>query len=183
MSIENNIRNATGNLHQQDEEKDVINQKIDELVSLLSTSHLDNETLKRYKQRFDNAIARHGIQDDQVAAFQNLDDLDASREELLDEFSTLLSEHRFDSRVTKKRRIGDGLSRVVLFIISLTMITLGLGMIIMPAPPFFEMFTIYYFNDHDGVTIMDLISLLIILFGIFFLIKAIIRKPAGRRDI
>jgi len=61
------------------------------------------------------------------------------------------------------------------------MITLGFGMIIMPAPPFFEMFTIFYFNSHDGVTIMDLISLLVILFGIFFLIKAIIRKPAGRR--
>ncbi|MGN6180773.1 MAG: hypothetical protein ACTHNW_16440, partial [Mucilaginibacter sp.] len=70
--------------------------------------------------------------------------------------------------------------RVVLFIISITMITLGFGMIIMPAPPFFEMFTIFYFNPNDGVTIMDLISLLVILFGIFFLIKAIIRKPAGK---
>ena len=180
MSIENNIRKEAKDLHQPDEEREAINQKMDELVSLLSTSNLDNETVKLYKQRFDNAIARQGIQMEQVEAFQSLDSLDVSREELLDEFSTLLSGHRFDSRVAKKRRIGEGLSRVVLFVISLTMITLGLGMIIMPAPPFFEMFTIFYFNSHDGVTIMDLISLLVILSGIFFLIKALIRKPAGR---
>jgi hypothetical protein len=181
LSIENNIRNATENLHQTDEEKNAINQKMDELVSLLENSHLDNETAKLYRQRFDNAISRKGIQQDQVDAFHQIGALDVSREELLDEFSILLSGNRFDSRVTKKRRIGEGLSRVVLFVISITMITLGLGMIIMPAPPFFEMFTIFYFNDHDGITIMDLISLLVILFGIFFLIKAIIRKPAGRK--
>ena len=180
MSIENNIRKEAENSHLVDEEKYAIDQKMDELVSLLAKSDLDNETVKLYKQKFDNAISRHGIQAHQVDAFNAIGNLEVSREELLDEFSTLLSDHRFDSRVSKKRRIGQGLSRVVLFVISLTMITLGLGMIIMPAPPFFEMFTIYYFNDHDGVTIMDLISLLVILFGIFFLIKAIIRKPAGR---
>ncbi len=181
MSIENNIRKEAENFHQPDEDKEAINQKIDELVNLLANSHLDNETVKLYKQKFDNAIRRQGIQAEQVEAFQNLGSIDASREELLDGFSTLLSDHRFDSRVSKKRvKIGEGMSRVVLFAISITMITLGLGMIIMPAPPFFEMFTIYYFNQNDGITIMDLISLLVILFGIFFLIKAIIRKPVGR---
>lgn len=181
MSIENNIRKQTENINQPDESKAVITQKLDELIALLSKSSLDNETVNIYKQKFDNAIRRQGIQAEQVEAFQGLDKLDASREELLDEFSILLSNNQFDSRPAKKRRrVGEGMSRIVLFIISLTMITLGFGMIIMPAPPFFEMFTIFYFNPNDGVTIMDLISLLVILFGIFFLIKAIIRKPAGK---
>lgn len=182
MSIENNIRKQIENPHQPDENKAAITQKLDELIALLSKSSLDSETVNGYKQKFDNAIRRQGIQAEQIEAFQSLDKLDASREELLDEFSILLSNNQFDSHLTKKRgRMGEGVSRVVLFIISLAMITLGFGMIIMPAPPFFEMFTIFYFNSHDGVTIMDLISLLVILFGIFFLIKAIIRKPAGRR--
>jgi len=181
LSIENNIRKGVENSHQSDENKAVIDQKMDELISLLSKSHIDNETASAYKQKFDNALGRSGIQDEQIAAFQKLGDLDASREELLDEFTMLLSDNRFDSRIIKKRkRVGERMSRVILFIISITMITLGMGMIVMPAPPFFEMFTIFYFNSHDGITIMDLISLLVILFGIFFLIKAIIRKPAGR---
>lgn len=183
MSIENNIRKQVENFHQLDENKVAIDQKLDELIVLLSKSTLDNETVNLYKQKFDTAIRRQGIQAEQIEAFQNLDKLDASREELLDEFSILLSDNQFDSHVTKKKKnsMGESMSRVVLFIISLTMITLGFGMIIMPAPPFFEMYTIFYFNSHDGITIMDVISLLVILFGIFFLIKAIIRKPAGRR--
>ena len=62
------------------------------------------------------------------------------------------------------------------------MITLGFGMIIMPAPPYFEMFTIFYFNQNDGITIMDLISLLIILAGIYLLIKAIVRNPSSKKQ-
>jgi hypothetical protein len=179
LSIGNNIKKDVGGLRSNDEEKAVINKKLDELITLISKSRIDNNTAKLYQQKFDNAIARQGIQAEQVEAFQNLDNLSASREELLDEFSILLSSNQFDSRVVKKRgRVGEGMSRVVLFVISIIMITLGFGMIIMPAPPFFEMFTIFYFNSHDGITIMDLISLLIILFGIFFLIKAIIRNPA-----
>lgn len=57
------------------------------------------------------------------------------------------------------------------------MIIMGFGMIIIPAPPFFEMFTIFYFNRNDGITIMDLISLLIILAGVYFLIKGIYPNP------
>jgi hypothetical protein len=57
------------------------------------------------------------------------------------------------------------------------MIIMGFGMIIIPAPPFFEMFTIYYFNQNDGITVMDLISLLIILAGIYFLIRGIYPNP------
>ena len=179
MSIGNNITKEVSGSHQADEEKAAIGEKLDELVTLLSKTNIDSDTAKLYKQKFDNAILRQGIQAEQVQAFQNLDNINASREELLDEFSILLSNNQFDSRVKKKRgRVGEGMSRVVLFVISITMITLGFGMIIMPAPPFFEMYTLFYFNPNDGITIMDLISLLVILFGIFFLIKAIIRSTA-----
>jgi len=52
-------------------------------------------------------------------------------------------------------------------------VTLGFAMIIMPAPPYFEMFTIFYFNDNDGVTLMDLISLIIIAIGLYIIVKTI----------
>jgi hypothetical protein len=52
-------------------------------------------------------------------------------------------------------------------------------MIIMPAPPYFEMFTIYYFNANDGVTLMDLISLIIVAVGIYIMINAILNLKAN----
>ena len=76
---------------------------------------------------------------------------------------------------------GESLSKFVLIALSIIMIILGLGMIIMPAPPFFEMFTIFYFNRNDGITIMDLISLIIILSGVYFLIKGIYKNPGLKK--
>ena len=60
--------------------------------------------------------------------------------------------------------------------ISLIIITLGFAMIILPAPPNFEMFTVFYFNQDDGVTIMDLISLIIVFAGVFLLISTVRKK-------
>jgi hypothetical protein len=181
LSIGNNIKKEVEGFHQSAENETAIDQKLDELVTLLSKTQINSDDAKRYRQKFDNALNRKGISTEQVEAFKSIENSNASREDLLDEFSILLASNQFDSRVTKKRRrTGDKMSRVVLFIISITMITLGFGMIIMPAPPFFEMFTIFYFNPNDGITIMDLISLLVVLFGVFFLIKAIIRNPASR---
>lgn len=37
-------------------------------------------------------------------------------------------------------------------IIALLLILLGFGMIIMPAPHYFEMFTLFYLNPNDGFT-------------------------------
>ena len=77
---------------------------------------------------------------------------------------------------------GESLSKFVLIALSLVMIiSWDLGMIIMPAPPFFEMFTIFYFNRNDGITIMDLISLIIILSGVYFFIKGIYKNPGLKK--
>jgi uncharacterized membrane protein YozB (DUF420 family) len=64
----------------------------------------------------------------------------------------------------------------LLSVIGIVMIALGFAMIVMPAPPYFEMFTIYYFNQDDGITIMDVISLLIILAGVYLLVRSLNRK-------
>jgi hypothetical protein len=68
-----------------------------------------------------------------------------------------------------------------LILISLVLIMLGFAMIIMPAPPYFEMFTIFYFNPQDGVTLMDVISLLIILTGVYLLVKSIYKPLSANQ--
>lgn len=60
--------------------------------------------------------------------------------------------------------------KIVMFILSILLIVVGFAMIIMPAPPSFEIFTVFYFNQNDGVTIMDLVSLLIIFGGVLMFI-------------
>jgi hypothetical protein len=172
-----NTKKQVKNFQHIAENEAAINKKLNEIIELLSTSDINSEAADDYQQRFDAAIKKSGIKNYQIEAFKRIDDTHSSREELLDEFSVLLSTNQFGSKTAKKKIRGERLSKIVLIIISITLITLGFGMIIMPAPPYFEMFTIFYFNENDGITIMDLISLLIILAGVYLLIKSVVRNP------
>lgn len=62
------------------------------------------------------------------------------------------------------------LSKILLSLIGFVLICLGMGMIIMPAPPYFERFTLLHFKTDDGITLLDIISLLITLAGVYLLI-------------
>jgi hypothetical protein len=104
-------------------------------------------------------------------------DTDASRLELIDDLEILLSQHQLDNTITKKYLVQEKFNRMLVIIIGCIMILLGMGMIIMPAPPYFEMYTLFYFNPNDGVTIMDVISLLIVFTGVYLFSSAIIKKP------
>ncbi|MBL7129670.1 MAG: hypothetical protein ISS16_11890 [Ignavibacteria bacterium] len=59
---------------------------------------------------------------------------------------------------------------VVQIIIGVLFLLLGFGMIIMPAPPNFEVFTIFFITQEDGVTLMDVIALIIVFTSIFIII-------------
>jgi len=179
LSIKNNIKKERADFHPADENEAAIEKKLNELIDLISKSDIDSETAKAFKQRFDHAINKPGISRNQL----NPDDMNALQGGLTDDFGILLSNSQFHNKPLKKYRVGIRLSNIVLFAISITMITLGFGMIIMPAPPFFEMFTIFYFNPNDGITIMDLISLIVILAGVYFLIKAIYRDTARTKQL
>lgn len=161
-------------LQQLSNKQAAIDTKLDELVTLLAQSELDSEKVKQMRMRVNTALDQAGTYREQLNAFKQIDVHDtATRANLLDEFTVLLASHQVDSAMSKKYLRGERISKFFLIIISLVLIMLGFAMIIMPAPPYFEMFTIYYFNPQDGVTLMDLISLLIILSGIYLLVKSI----------
>ena len=160
-----------------------IDQKLDELITLLSESNLDSESVKTIQNKFNKALEVSDINKQQIQQFKKIDELSAtsSREELLDEFSILLTNTRLDNHTTRRFIRQQRASGFVLIAIAVVMIGLGFAMIVMPAPPYFEMFTIYYFNPNDGVTIMDVISLLIILAGVYLLIKTFYQKNIARK--
>jgi hypothetical protein len=159
-----------------------VEQKLDEVAALLSGHRLNNETLKHFQQKFDSALQTCVRDEDAIAAFNVIDEKeDASREELLEEFSMLLLSNKVDSKVAGKYLRAKRINNILLIAISLVIITLGLSMIIMPAPRSFEMFTIYYFTLNDGITLMDVIACIIILIGIYMLIRTLYQEPLSTK--
>ena len=154
-----------------------IDSKLDELVNLLAKSEIDSEKVKQIRLRMNDALDQAGTYRDQLNAFKGINVNDtADRANMLDDFEVLLASHQVDSKMSKKYLRGERISKFFLILISLVLIMLGFAMIIMPAPPYFEMFTIFYFNPQDGVTLMDVISLLIILTGTYLLVKSVYKQ-------
>ncbi|WP_439505939.1 hypothetical protein [Sediminibacterium sp.] len=60
--------------------------------------------------------------------------------------------------------------------VGLLFITVGFLAIVTPTSAEFEIATLFYFNDHDGFTVLDAFALVIIFIGIFFFIKAFVAQ-------
>ncbi|GAA4095175.1 hypothetical protein [Mucilaginibacter panaciglaebae] len=164
------------------DKQSAIEEKLDELITLLAENDFDSETVKQYQSRLSSALQHKMTIAEDLKAFEVIDKkTDASREQLLDEFSVLLEAHTFNSKATTKYLQTERNNKFILMAIGVIMITLGFAMIIMPAPPYFEMFTIFYFTPDDGVTLMDLISLIIVFAGIYVFVRSLYKKNPGAR--
>jgi hypothetical protein len=162
--------NELNKLHGKDEE---LIQKLDEFVNLLEKSNLDSENIKQIRTTLNHALDVKinnfaVIEQIKTVSLGNLDKLDQ-----LDQLEMLLTTNHLDSKQANKIVFKNVFLKSIKIIIGFLFVTLGFAMIIMPAPPYFEMFTIFYFNDNDGVTLMDLISLIIIAIGIYIIVKSI----------
>ncbi len=175
MEKQKSIDEEIEEFRQLDKAKISIDQKLDELLELLESSKLDSAAVTQIKSKFNQAVNRVEFSSESLKEFEQLDNANASRFELADNLELLLSQYQVDNKVTKKIMLMDTLRKVSVLIISIILVTLGFGMIIMPAPPYFEMFTIFYFNPNDGVTLMDLIALLIVFTGVYLCITSIVK--------
>lgn len=177
MRIKANKLKDIRNLQTTAEKELAIEEKLDELIALLSAYEFDSETIKQFQDRFNRALESSKPHPEVIDAFKVIDQKDkASRSDLLDEFSSLLLSNKIDSTISRNYLKGKRINSGILMFIGVILITLGFAMIIMPAPPYFEMFTIFYFTRDDGVTLMDLISLIIIFSGIYVLIRSLYYK-------
>lgn len=154
--------------------KTVLDAKVNELILMFQNGDVDKEHIKAAQLKINNAI-------DAIPSSQNFDafkelDNDLDRLDMVTNLELLLTQHQVDSRKSRRYLLQEKAKRVVLIAISVTMIVLGLAMIIMPAPPYFEMFTIFYFSKDDGITLMDVISVLILLTGVYLFLNAILKK-------
>ncbi|MXV16301.1 hypothetical protein [Hufsiella ginkgonis] len=149
------------------------NRKLDELIVMLDSGKLDREQKFLMQQRLNEALKRSSFDPDVFEPFVKLgENTQLSREDMADDLESLLAQIPLDSNISKKYLLIEHSKRVVQVIISFLLIIMGISMIIIKAPPNFEMFTIYYFTWDDGITLMDLISVLIVFSGIYLLISA-----------
>jgi hypothetical protein len=145
--------------------KDDIERKIDDIMQSLGGSDLSAEEIHELKQYFNDALQRNSAYRAYLAS--------GAKEKKPAEIDIVFA------RPGRKGRLDGGLKKfpnLIRIIISLLFITLGFAMIILPAPPYFEMYTIFYFNENDGFTLMDLISLLIVFCGVFTLIMTMQKR-------
>lgn len=152
-----------------------VEEKLDELIALFEKSNLDSNTVKRLQNKFNQAINESKSPADSFKIFQDLDNKNNSRLEMVDDLESLLSNYQVDSKVSKKYLFAENLLRLVLMLTSIALMVFGFALIVMPATPEFEMFTIFYFTTDDGFTLMDLIALLIVFAGVYLFIRSVLK--------
>lgn len=155
-----------------------IHKKMDEFVLLLEDTEPDNTLLQELQTKF-NAAIRSAADSTALEPYKRLKN-NIMTEEADYELGQLLVMNNLDKSAQKKLATWQILGMVVRVIIALLLILLGFGMIIMPAPPYFEMFTLFYLNPNDGVTIMDVISLIVAFIGIYLIISTLTKRKPKR---
>src|SRR5690606_29908723 len=146
-----------------------IHLKLDELEQSLEGAGLDHEAIQDLQKRF-NRMIRSASPANSIQPYArpfHRGTLSAELDEELEQLSFISSP---DKKKRRKLKISKVISGVLRVIIALLLILLGFGMIIMPAPPYFEMFTLFYLSPNDGVTIMDVISLIVAFTGVYVLV-------------
>lgn len=179
MFIKKNTSKPVAAFNHDEKQILIVERKLQEFIQLLSETTIDSVKLKGFEEKLSAAFKQNRLKAEKIEAFEALDEQpDLSRIDLLNNLDVLLSKHQLNSDLTKKQFKKDLTNRIILILTGIVIITLGFSMIILPAPPYFEMFTVFYFNDHDGVTIMDLISLVIILVGVYLIVTNIQQKKS-----
>lgn len=150
----------------------MIESKLDKIIELLAVSDLSSKDAQELCQYFINSLQNIATCRDYIAG-NPLVKSDVSGK-FKEELEIIISHNRKLQRKHRSDR-KKKLPTIFRIIIAGLLITLGFAMIILPAPPYFEIYTIFYFNEQDGFTLMDLISLIIVFCGILMLIMAVQR--------
>jgi hypothetical protein len=178
--LENQINSEGSSQFSMPENSEInqIHKKLDELILLLSQSEPDNTLLQELQIKF-NAALRSAADSTALEPYKRIKN-NFIKEEADSELGQLLLMDNLDKNAQRKLATGQIIGLVVRVIIALLLVLLGFGMIIMPAPPYFEMFTLFYLNPNDGVTIMDVISLIVAFIGIYLLVSTLTKRKSKR---
>jgi hypothetical protein len=153
-------------------------QKLNEFIYVLNQSELDSDNIGEIRDTLNEAIDERIDGENALERIQQVSSGDLSQLDQLNQLEFLLTTNHLDSKQAKRITYKAVILKILKVVIGILFVTLGFAMIIMPAPPYFEMFTIFYFTENDGVTLMDLISLIIVATGIYIIVRSIYNKKS-----
>ncbi len=157
---------------------------LDELVNILSDLDLNSNDLMAYSLKIQK-LSKEKSFTGKIKDFEKIDAKHLSRDKALDEFELLLRNSDFNSDDAVKIVSARKIRYFTKYIIGILCFIFGLAIIILPAPPNFEMFTIFYFSNlegvgldtqslglnENGITLMDVLAMIIVFSGIFIIIS------------
>lgn len=109
-------------------------------------------------------------------AVTNHDDDARGNEEIALDMAKLLKQHKSFSVKNLPDKAINWAAGLAYSGVGLLFITVGFLAIVTTTSAEFEIATIFYFNEHDGFTVLDAFALVIIFIGIFFFIKAFVAQ-------
>ena len=89
----------------------------------------------------------------------------------IEDFIIFLESNSFDSENVRDYLMKLKLKVIFNKSIGIILVLLSITLIVLPLPSWIKIATIYYFNINDGVTISDIVALLILVIGLLFLLK------------
>lgn len=89
----------------------------------------------------------------------------------IDEFILFFEKNQFDSSNVEQFIRRFRIRKILKKIFGFVLIIFALAVIIIPLPRYLEIATLFYFNPDDGITVSDVIALILLLVGIILLIK------------
>jgi hypothetical protein len=132
LKINQDNKDGFGQLRSAAEKHTAMEKKLDELITLLNESDFDSETIKHYKSKVNSAL-EDKITADDLKAFEAIDEkIDASREELLDDFSTLLESHKFNSKSATQYLKVERSNKIIFMAIGVMIIFAGIYIFMRP---------------------------------------------------
>lgn len=103
---------------------------------------------------------------------ESINNIDCARDNL-DQFIIALNENNITSDDATKYLNQLRVKKTINIIIGVLLIITGLGLLFFPITDELKIATIFYFNAEDGITISDLVALIIILTGIYKLSSSV----------
>ena len=95
--------------------------------------------------------------------------LDKNKE--IEDFIIFLENNSFDSENVREYLMKLKLKVIFNKSIGIILVLLSITLIVLPLPGWIEIATIYYFNINDGITISDIVALMILVIGLLFLLR------------
>ena len=163
------------NMHQEKEEYKDLDLCFERFLAELEKEPVSKIKAIELEQKFIKAIHRVPS----AVGESNLPSSAYARDsEIILDMEKLLREKHTFSLTHMPQNAARWASGLALSAVGILFITIGFVLIVTPASAEFEIATIFYFNEYDGFTVMDMFSLVLIFIGIYFFIRAFIAKDS-----